>query len=182
MMGKYHLKMQLSVPQPHSPTKLFPVTPILLACVSLGHERAKTPTTLIISTFSKVSVTNFFSMPDLDVPDAQRILDLESLITKKTDFSSDIGHAESDFPFQDALWTCSTLFSSSMTKVGHKRIFLFTNEDNPNSGDAHGRAQAIQRAKDLGELGIDIELFSMNKPGQVFDPTKFYVVRTSVSK
>lgn len=62
-------------------------------------------------------------------------------------------------------------------KVGHKRIFLFTNEDNPNSEDQHVRTQSIQRAKDLAELGIDIELFSMNKPGEMFDPMKFYVVR-----
>jgi len=30
--------------------------------------------------------------------------------------------------------------------------------------------------KDLAELGIDIELFSMNKPDQTFDPTIFYQV------
>ena len=62
----------------------------------------------------------------------------------------------------------------STVKVGHKRIFLFTNEDNPNNTDQDIRDQSIQRAKDLSELGIDIELFSMNKKDDKFDPSLFY--------
>ena len=111
---------------------------------------------------------------DLSIPDAQRILDLEAIL--QSDFASDYGHAAKEFPFHDALWTCSTLFSSTTTKVGHKRIFLFTNEDNPNPSDAYIRSQNIQRAKDLSELGIELELFPMNKKSESFDPSKFYVV------
>ncbi len=66
------------------------------------------------------------------------------------------------------------LFSCSNVKVGHKRIFLFTNEDNPNAGNQQLRERSLQRSKDLNELGIDVELFSMNKPGKVFDPMLFY--------
>ncbi len=36
---------------------------------------------------------------------------------------------------------------SSSVKVGHKRIFLFTNEDNPNANAKHLREQSFQRAK-----------------------------------
>ena len=37
------------------------------------------------------------------------------------------------------------------------------------------REQSFQRAKDLSELGIDIELFSMNKSSNSpFDATLFY--------
>ena len=57
----------------------------------------------------------------------------------------------------------------------NKRIFLFTNEDNPGSqGD---KAMAEQRANDLGSLGVDIELFPLPKPSQqrpAFDVKKFY--------
>lgn len=60
--------------------------------------------------------------------------------------------------------------------MGHKRIFLFTNDDDPNANNEHLRNQSIQRAKDLAELGIDIELFSMNKATQNFNPMKFYQV------
>eukprot|EP01126_Amoeba_proteus_P062496 TRINITY_DN8508_c0_g2_i1.p1 TRINITY_DN8508_c0_g2~~TRINITY_DN8508_c0_g2_i1.p1 ORF type:complete len:300 (+),score=50.37 TRINITY_DN8508_c0_g2_i1:58-957(+) len=120
----------------------------------------------------------FLTHSELEMPDAQRILDLEVLL--KCDFASKFGHTNTDFPMCDAFWTCSTIFSTTATKIGHKRVFLFTNEDNPCSTDPHVRAQSIQRAKDLAELGIDIELFSMNKPDQVFDPRKFYMDIISV--
>jgi len=66
--------------------------------------------------------------------------------------------------------------------VGHKRIFLFTNEDDPNATNKNLREQSFQRAKDLMELGIDIELFSMNKPGERFDSSRFYQHIISVSE
>jgi hypothetical protein len=60
---------------------------------------------------------------------------------------------------------------------------LFTNEDNPNPSNQNLRDQARQRAKDLAELGIDIELFAMKKAGagSTFDPCKFYQNIISIS-
>jgi hypothetical protein len=66
---------------------------------------------------------------DLDVPDAQRILDLEALLSthkrwnsfrliaefhslEKEDGFLDFGTFEGDFPLCDALWTCSIMFST----------------------------------------------------------------------
>lgn len=71
------------------------------------------------------------------------------------------------------------LLSFSSVKVGHKRIFLFTNQDNPNHSDPQVRTRSIQRAKDLAELNIDIELFSMNRNGHKFDSSLFYQVEVS---
>jgi hypothetical protein len=51
---------------------------------------------------------------------------------------------------------------------------LFTCQDNPNAGDTHVRKQNIQKAKDLRDLGIELELFAMNKAGHSFDPAAFY--------
>lgn len=115
---------------------------------------------------------NLFVFMDLDVPDAQKIIELENL--QKKDNLGDIGVSSKEFPFCDALWTCSTMFSLCSVKVGHKRIFLFTNEDNPNVGDEGVRSRSLQRAKDLTELNIDIELFAMNRPGKHFDASLFY--------
>eukprot|EP01117_Protostelium_nocturnum_P007205 TRINITY_DN2579_c0_g2_i1.p1 TRINITY_DN2579_c0_g2~~TRINITY_DN2579_c0_g2_i1.p1 ORF type:complete len:759 (-),score=325.99 TRINITY_DN2579_c0_g2_i1:69-2345(-) len=109
---------------------------------------------------------------ELDNPDAQIIIDSENLLVNNN-FDA-IGSTEGDFAFSDALWTCSTMFSMNTQKVGHRRIFLFTNEDDPVGDDASARERSIQRAKDLSDLGIDIELFSMNKQNKEFDPTKFY--------
>ena len=71
-------------------------------------------------------------------------------------------------------------FFLSNVKVGHKRIFLFTNEDNPNANNKQLRDRSFQRAKDLNELNIDIELFSMNKLNKPFDPTLFYQVNSYI--
>jgi ATP-dependent DNA helicase 2 subunit 1 len=143
---------------------------------------------------------------DLDVPDAQRILSLESLLSKFTPpFAINAFHRERWYYRE--LWThgkrvsilrCSMdVFYNVLTmvsilcdyielntsisnvKVGHKRIFLFTNDDNPNAEDEALRARSLQRARDLEELGIDIELFSMNQPGKQFDPSLFYQVWNS---
>ncbi|KAL6072069.1 X-ray repair cross-complementing protein 6 [Balamuthia mandrillaris] len=123
-----------------------------------------------------------YVMQELDTPDAHRIMELETLLRSGTEsFGEAYGH-RTDFPLCDALWTCSTMFSNCSVKVGHKRIFLFTNEDNPNAENKNLRDQSFQRAKDLAELGIDIELFSMNKATQSFDPSRFYQYIISVSE
>lgn len=112
-----------------------------------------------------------FVLHDLDTPEAQRILDLEKLTESD---QPPLGHCTKEFPFRDALWTCSSMFSSSSVKVGHKRIFLFTNEDNPNADNMELRRQALQRVRDLEELGVDVELFALTSAAGTFDPSKFY--------
>ena len=110
---------------------------------------------------------------DLDVPDAERILRLEELLSK--DFSSRFGHADKEVSLGAALWTCSTIFGNCTVKVGTKRVFLFTNNDSPNADQPELQAQAKQRAADLRQLGIHIELFPLNRGNLPFLASKFYV-------
>eukprot|EP01097_Dermamoeba_algensis_P001097 TRINITY_DN1410_c0_g9_i1.p1 TRINITY_DN1410_c0_g9~~TRINITY_DN1410_c0_g9_i1.p1 ORF type:complete len:669 (+),score=163.30 TRINITY_DN1410_c0_g9_i1:275-2008(+) len=126
-------------------------------------------------TKEKKNINDFegiYMMYALDVPDANEIMELEKLLQKKT---PPFGHYEhsSEFPFGDALWTCSTIFSTSPVKIFHKRIFLFTNNPQPNTS-SELRNQAIQRSRDLGELGIDIELFAMDRVEKKFDVNLFF--------
>jgi ATP-dependent DNA helicase 2 subunit 1 len=115
---------------------------------------------------------NILLFADLDVPDADRILRLEQLLA--TDFVQRFGHADKEVPLGDALWTCSTIFGNCSVKVGTKRVFLFTNNDNPNQDSPALQAQAKQRAQDLRQLGIQIELFPLNRANQPFLGSKFY--------
>lgn len=69
------------------------------------------------------------------------------------------------------------LVMSSAQRIGSKRLFLFTNEDDPHSNDISLRSASKVRAKDLQEFGIKIELFDMDKPMQKFHRTNFYKVR-----
>ena len=118
-------------------------------------------------------LTGILLFSDLDVPDGETILKLEQLLVK--DFVEMYGREEKEVALGDCLWTCSTIFGNCSVKVGTKRVFLFTNNDNPNGGDVGLQAQAKQRATDLAQLGIQIELFPLNPPSKLpFLGSKFY--------
>ena len=116
----------------------------LLFVVSLIHSynRAQQAEKKNLNEFEGIYVLH-----DLDLPDAQRILDLEALLgtlacskhqappspsasthmpprfsTLDSRLSAvgeenRFGHADHEFPFCDALWTCSTMFASSYVAV-----------------------------------------------------------------
>ena len=59
-----------------------------------------------------------------------------------------------------------------------KRVFLFTSECippcPPNQSQEAMISQATEHAKRLSESDVEIELFAIYKPGEVFDYSKFY--------
>ncbi|XP_070552798.1 X-ray repair cross-complementing protein 6-like [Ptychodera flava] len=117
---------------------------------------------------------HIYILQELEQPCAARILELEEYLDdSNNNFAKNIGHSM-DFQLSDALWTCSHMFSNSEQKIGHKRVMLFTNNDNPHAGDTGAQRQAKTKAKDLNELGIDLDLMHMQSPGRSFDLSKFY--------
>jgi hypothetical protein len=78
-------------------------------------------------------------------------------------------------PLFEALWICHQEFKQVEKQSFSKRIFIFTDGDMPGSGNDLNLA--IQRAKDLASLNVDIELFAMphyNQMRPMFDIRKFY--------
>ncbi|XP_071809143.1 X-ray repair cross-complementing protein 5-like [Asterias amurensis] len=114
-----------------------------------------------------------YVLQDLDQPSAARILELETLLEDGFDFEAAYGH-NSGYSLSDALWTCSNMFSQSTQKIGHKRVLLFTNNDDPHPNNLATQRQAKTKAKDLHEIGIDVELMHLTQPGKEFDLSKFY--------
>eukprot|EP00013_Stygamoeba_regulata_P018343 CAMPEP_0177680768 /NCGR_PEP_ID=MMETSP0447-20121125/30351_1 /TAXON_ID=0 /ORGANISM="Stygamoeba regulata, Strain BSH-02190019" /LENGTH=661 /DNA_ID=CAMNT_0019190125 /DNA_START=29 /DNA_END=2014 /DNA_ORIENTATION=- len=122
------------------------------------------------------SFEGVYLLQGLEPPDAQKILQLEALLSTR-DFESSFGGSfEGEFPFAEALWAMSSIFTGhAVAKAGTKRVFLFTNEDNPNAEQEGMRERSITRGRDLAQVHISIELFCMNKPGDhQFDPSLFY--------
>ena len=112
-------------------------------------------------TSNALSFQHIHVLQKLDSPDAAAIKGLEQRIST---FTKDFGYAKEDtqIPLFEALWICHQEFKSVEKQSYNKRIFLFTNEDNP--GSQSDKNMAEQRATDLVSLGVDIELFSMPKP------------------
>ncbi|KAF9090607.1 X-ray repair cross-complementing protein 6 [Mortierella sp. AM989] len=120
------------------------------------------------------SFENIYVLQDLETPDVNKIQQLESIDEKKISFDEEFGTSNGKYTLGEIFWTATSLFGSSAQRVGSKRLFLFTNEDNPHSGDISLRSASKVRAKDLQEFGIKIELFDIDKKDEPFDRNIFY--------
>uniref|UniRef100_A0A2K5CQP9 SAP domain-containing protein n=1 Tax=Aotus nancymaae TaxID=37293 RepID=A0A2K5CQP9_AOTNA len=94
----------------------------LLAVVSYGTEKDK----------NSVNFKNIYVLQELDNPGAKRILELDQFKGQQGQkcFQELMGHG-SDYSLSEVPWVCANLFSDVQFKMSHKRITLFTNEDNP---------------------------------------------------
>mmetsp|Transcript_28758 Transcript_28758/g.25875 ORF Transcript_28758/g.25875 Transcript_28758/m.25875 type:complete len:396 (+) Transcript_28758:39-1226(+) len=108
----------------------------------------------------------------LENPDADRI---KNVINITKNFNTNYKASDKEYPLFEALWLCTHVFKDVDKKPFTKRIFLFTNEDNPSATDSNQRNQAFSYAKRLTEMNVDIELFPLKKPdSRKFEIKKFY--------
>ncbi|XP_064011206.1 X-ray repair cross-complementing protein 6 isoform X1 [Pogoniulus pusillus] len=115
-----------------------------------------------------------YVLQDLDNPGAKRILELDQYRGDEGQalFHKTFGH-NADYSLGEALWACSNLFSDVRVRLSHKRIMLFTNEDDPHASDSAKAKLARTRAGDLRDTGIILDLMHLKKPGG-FDISLFY--------
>ncbi|KAI6079659.1 X-ray repair cross-complementing protein 6 [Aix galericulata] len=115
-----------------------------------------------------------YVLQDLDNPGAKRVLELDQYRGEEGQalFRKTFGH-NADYSLGEALWACSNLFSDVRVRLSHKRIMLFTNEDNPHANDSAKAKLARTRAGDLRDTGIILDLLHLKKPGG-FDISLFY--------
>uniref|UniRef100_A0A8C9FZQ6 X-ray repair cross complementing 6 n=1 Tax=Pavo cristatus TaxID=9049 RepID=A0A8C9FZQ6_PAVCR len=115
-----------------------------------------------------------YVLQELDNPGAKRILELDQYRGDegRVLFRETFGH-NADYSLGEALWACSNLFSDVRVRLSHKRIMLFTNEDNPHANDSAKAKLARTRAGDLRDTGIILDLMHLKKLGG-FDISLFY--------
>lgn len=113
-------------------------------------------------------------LQELDRPSAQRIRQLEQEVSRTAEqFEERYGHRR-PVPLSDVFWTCITIFNlSANPKQFQPRVFLFTGSDTPCSTLAEQDA-AVTRAKDLLDLGVEVELFPVTPPGSTFSIERFW--------
>ncbi|KAM8941798.1 X-ray repair cross-complementing protein 6 isoform 2-T2 [Lycaon pictus] len=136
----------------------------LLAVVFYGTEKDK----------NSVNFKNIYVLQELDNPGAKRVLELDQFKGErgKKHFQDLIGHG-SDYSLSEVLWVCANLFSDVQVKMSHKRIMLFTNEDDPHGNDSAKASRARTKAGDLRDTGIFLDLMHLKKRGG-FDISLFY--------
>lgn len=114
---------------------------------------------------------NIYILQDLERPGAEKVLQLEELLQMPSkDFDKKYGHSFGT-NIHDALRVCQGIFTKSTSKLSGQNILLFTNCDDPHPGDNQKQRQARQKAGDLREAGIVLEILHM---GEHFDVKKFY--------
>ncbi|XP_042672255.1 X-ray repair cross-complementing protein 6 [Centrocercus urophasianus] len=136
----------------------------LLSVVFYGTENNK----------NSADFKHVYVLQELDNPGAKRILELDQYRGDegRVLFHESFGH-NADYSLGEALWACSNLFSDVRVRLSHKRIMLFTNEDNPHANDSAKAKLARTRAGDLRDTGIILDLMHLKKLGG-FDISLFY--------
>jgi ATP-dependent DNA helicase 2 subunit 1 len=122
---------------------------------------------------------HIYILHDLAQPSAERIMQLETLSNKETyeKASTDLFGSKqaTGYSLNEALWTCSNLFSNSPQRLTIKRVFIFTCNDQPHATNLILERQAKQRAKDLNDVGIQVEVFPiLTETITKFDYKKFF--------
>ena len=142
---------------------------------------------ILYNTKVKSNILNFDGINlliGMTEPDAKLIKEIKILSNYSdpsinTDYSKFIADKfcpitnEKETSLNDALWICQTEMKTYDPKKFNRRIFLFTENDNPMINENNERTRTILRAKDMIEAEIVIELFPMNLDKQ-FDMKKFY--------
>ncbi|CAF3704081.1 unnamed protein product [Rotaria sp. Silwood1] len=122
---------------------------------------------------------HIYILHELAQPSAERIIQLETLSNKNTykiKYDELFGSTQATgYSLNEALWTCSNLFSNSPQRLTIKRIFIFTCNDQPHASNLTLERQAKQRAKDLNDVGIQLEVFPILTETIIrFDFKKFF--------
>ena len=112
---------------------------------------------------------SIYVLQDLSQPDAPRIKEIQTLIQAQ---QNPWGHNEA--LLVEALWLCHDLLTQNKNPA-NRRILLFTDEDKPNSNRPNDLQRTIQRARDMAQQDIILELFPFNKPEHLFNFNTFFV-------
>ncbi|PAA53175.1 hypothetical protein BOX15_Mlig018240g3, partial [Macrostomum lignano] len=139
----------------------------LLAVVLFGCGKCSNP-----------DMRHVLTLQPLEQPGADRIKQLGRLAElDAAALETEIGRSAPEVSISDAIWTCQSIFSACTVRLGYRRIFMLTNDDNPHDGDQHKRAQLRTKILDLQQTEIElliIPLLPTASGANLFDCRRFY--------
>uniref|UniRef100_A0A2K6TT99 Ku domain-containing protein n=1 Tax=Saimiri boliviensis boliviensis TaxID=39432 RepID=A0A2K6TT99_SAIBB len=121
-------------------SKVISGDPDLLAVVFYGTEKDK----------NSVNLKNINVLQELDNLGAKRILELDH---RQKRFQELMGHG-SGYSLSEVSWVYANLFSDVQFKMSHKRIMLFTSEDNACGNNSAKASQMHLKNKDIDIISI----------------------------
>lgn len=111
---------------------------------------------------------------ELDRPNAHRIRQLQQEVDRSAEQFEERYGMLRPVPLSDVFWTCTTIFNlSANPKRYQPRVFLFTGNEMPCNTLAEQDA-AETRAKDLLDLGVEVEFFPMIPASSSFSIERFW--------
>ncbi|KAI7875336.1 Ku DNA-binding complex, Ku70 subunit [Lichtheimia hyalospora FSU 10163] len=165
--GKVPIKVAFDCVKSVTMSKIFAGTSDRLGVVLFNTDKTNNP----------AGHEHIYILQDLDIPDAPRVKEAEMYSSEgKADIQKTFGSTNKEYPFGNVFWTCSDMFNAGNTtnRLGSRRVFLVTNQDNPHANQSNLRQAAIRRAKDFYDAGIRIELFGLDKGEHHFNESLFY--------
>ncbi|QPH12114.1 hypothetical protein C2857_004183 [Epichloe festucae Fl1] len=118
--------------------------------------------------------TNCYLFTDLDVPAADDVRVLKSLVEDGEDDGQVLKPSKEPVIMSNVLFCANQIFTTKAANFGSRRLFIITDNDNPHPADKAAASAAAVRAKDLYDLGITIDLFPITHDGSKFELSKFY--------
>ncbi|KAG8739323.1 Replication factor C (RF-C) subunit [Ceratobasidium sp. 414] len=111
----------------------------------------------------------------INAPDIQKLLQLLNEAGDNRElFSTLFTPSAKRVTMANVFQTCIHVLRDGASKIACKRIFLFTDDDDPELGDTL-KAKATQKiVEDMYDLGIVVKPFFMASPGQPFNVHNFY--------
>ncbi|BFZ63850.1 ATP-dependent DNA helicase II subunit 1 [Saitoella coloradoensis] len=118
--------------------------------------------------------SNIYVLLDLDVPDAQGIKGLKTILEDENAFNELCTPSERPVSITNVLFCANQIFTSKAPNFNSKRLFLITDNEDPHASNPQARKSAFTRARDLNDLGIRIEPFFIRSGEGKFDVSKFW--------
>ncbi|KAH6659239.1 ku70 protein [Truncatella angustata] len=125
-------------------------------------------------TTSVLSYPHCYVYLPLDVPAAEDVKQLRTLVEDQEDEDHVLVPSADGVQVRDLLFCANQLFTLKAPNFGSRRLFIITDNDDPHPGDKDASEGSFNRAKDLYDLGVTIDVFPITHGDDKFDLTKFY--------
>jgi ATP-dependent DNA helicase 2 subunit 1 len=125
---------------------------------------------------SSMHYPHCYLLVDLDIPAAEDVKRLRNLVENEEEWEDLLAPSKTGVSMANVLFCANQIFTTKAPNFISRRLFIVTDNDNPNPLDKTIRSSAAVRAKDLYDLGVVIDLFPISRQDHSFDRTLFYDV------